>query len=91
MLANCLVLFTSTPNNDQIYKTTKNLKFQIVKSTEKQYCSASEFRHPVNFVTCHLNPQKPAILVLKNMQPQLVILLCNSAMEIKCKYGLILS
>ena len=55
------------------------------------YCSASEFRHPVKFVTCHLNPQKPAILVLNNMQPQLVILICNSAMEIKCKYGLILS
>ena len=31
------------------------------------YCSVSEFRHPVNFVTCHLNPQKPALLVFKYM------------------------
>ena len=44
-----------------------SLNDQKHDNIENLYCSASEFCYPVNFVTCHLNPQKPAILVFKYM------------------------
>ena len=48
MSANRYVLFMSTPNNRRIYKTTKKLKFHIVKISENDKYVKYKRRVPVN-------------------------------------------